>query len=122
MEENTIKEIYERDNSEEVTGKEAWDLYIKTIQNSKKKSAVLTKVVSDYSQAMKEITHKIKDMQKDIFECFRKATVSEVSAAKMNRMTEGERFDTTANSLRESSVSAMGNEGDNNDRKDSFGL
>ena len=105
-----------------MTGKEAWDLYIKTIQNSKKKSAVLAKVVSDYSQAMKEITHKIKDMQKDIFECFRKATVSEVSAAKMNRMTEGERFDTTENSLRESSVSAMGNEGDNSDRKDSFGL
>ena len=57
-------------------------------------------------------------MQKDLFECFRKAAASEKSITKINRMNEGE---TTINSLRES-VSAMINEDDNNDRKSDFGL
>ena len=57
-------------------------------------------------------------MQKDLFECFRKATVSEKSVVKMNRMIEGE---TTINSMRES-VSAFINKDDNNDRRSDFGL
>ena len=67
---------------------------------------------------MKDITHKIIDMQHDLFKCFTKAAVSEKLVAKMNRMSEGE---TTMNSLRES-VSAMINEDDNNDRRSDFGL
>ena len=67
---------------------------------------------------MKDIIHTIIDMQKDLFECFRKATVSEKSVVKMNRMIEGE---TTINSMRES-VSAFINKDDNNDRRSDFGL
>ena len=124
MKESTIAEIYERENADGVTGKEAWNLYLKTIQNSKKKSTVLTKMVSKYSQAMKEISLKINDMQRDLFECFQKATVSEVSAKKVNRMTEGERSDVIENSLsslRESSASTV-KEGVESDRRAGFGL
>ena len=123
VKERTIAEIYERENADGVTGKEAWNLYLKTIQNSKKKSTVLTKMVSKYSQAMKEITHKINDMQRDLFECFQKATVSEASTVKVSRMTEGERLDTTANSLNSltgSSVSAVKDSGESDRRE--FGL
>ena len=124
MKESTIAEIYERENADGVTGKEAWNLYLKTIQNSKKKSTVLTKMVSKYSLTMKEITHKINDMQRDLFECFQKATVSEASTKKVNRMTEGERSDVIANSLsflRESSASTV-KEGAEIDRRAGFGL
>ena len=124
VKESTIAEIYERENADGVTGKEAWNLYLKTIQNSKKKSIVLTKMVSKYSQAMKEISLKINDMQRDLFECFQKATVSEASTKKVNRMTEGERSDVIANSLsflRESSASTV-KEGAEIDRRAGFGL